>query len=164
VGSHAPCRMDEWTSLDVKTATSAESEAENEVMTGLGIDAPALQAAFENRPSHLDEVKQRHLEVLVTAGMLPETGLADVHPDRALAWVVEGINGRVAPDGLTIPLLGTSPEQVHVKTKITEEATMVQLTVEDGEHPDLVRHLPLPTNAATTLEATFSDGRLHLRW
>ena len=164
LGSSGPAVMDEWTSLAIENEKTHDGAAQEAVMTGLTPEAASLQAAFDARPSHLDEVKQRHLEVLVTAGMLPETGLAEVHPERALAWVVDGINGRVNPDGLTIPLLGALPEHVHLKTKVTEEATLVHLTVQDGEHPDLVRELPLPLDAASTLEATFNEGRLHLRW
>jgi hypothetical protein len=164
VGSYAPSRMDEWTSLDIETVTTEPTKPEDDGLTGLSTDAATLQSEFEGRPTHLDEVKQRHLEVLVTAGMLPESGLADVHPERALSWVVNSINGRLNPDGLTIPLLGSSLENVQLKTKVTDEATVVMLTVEDGEHPELVRELPLPLGAASTLEATFHQGRLHLRW
>ena len=100
----------------------------------------------------------------MTAGMLPETGLAAQHPERALSWVVNSINGRVNPDGLTIPLLGAELQQIQLKTKHTEETTLVQLRVEDGELPPLVRELPLPAEAASSLQATFVDGQLHLRW
>ena len=106
----------------------------------------------------------RHTEVLVTAGMLPETGLAERHPERALAWVVQSINGRVDPDGLTIPLLGTQEEAVQLHVKETEEATVVKLDVQDTEGPNLVRELPLPVGVAATLTAGFSNGRLTLRW
>ena len=49
--------------------------------------------------------------------------LADRHPERALAWVVESINGRVDPDGLSIPLLGTNQDAIQLQVKTTEDAT-----------------------------------------
>ena len=164
VGSSVPISMDDWRPLDIETDSEGSVEPLEVELQGLGVDASTLQAHFDQDQSHLDEVKQRHLEVLVTAGMLPETGLAANHPERALSWMVSGINGRVNPDGLTIPLLGTTPDQVHLQTKVTDNETLVQLNVNDGDMPDLVRNLPLPLEAADTLQATFVDGHLHLRW
>jgi hypothetical protein len=164
VGSSFPNPMDEWMPLDINKDSDASEASLKPFTEGLMADAATLQAEFEQTSSHLDEVKQRHLEVLVTAGMLPETGLAETHPERALQWVVSGINGRLHPDGLSIPLLGAHPEHVLLETKVTDQNTVVQLTVRDGDAPDLVRELPLPLEAATTLEATFVEGRLHLRW
>ena len=164
VGSSVPFSMDDWTPLDIETPTSSTDEALEVNFEGLSVDASALQARFEQDETHLDEVKQRHLEVLVTAGMLPETGLAANHPERALSWVLSTINGRIDPDGLTIPLLGTTPDRVNLQTKVTDNETLVQLNIEDGDLPALVRDLPLPLEAAETLQATFVEGHLHLRW
>ena len=155
--------MDEWQPLDM-TSEDTASTALEPAIDGLSTDAANLQAAFETAPTHLDEVRARHTEVLVTAGMLPETGLADQHPERALSWIVQGINGRVDPDGLTIPLLGTHEEAIQLHVKATEDATLVKLNIHAPEGPPLVRELPLPADANATLQATFSQGRLHLRW
>jgi hypothetical protein len=81
-----------------------------------------------------------------------------------LAWIVQGINGRVDPDGLTIPLLGTHEEAIQLHVKTTEDATLVKLDIHDPNGDPLVRELPLPAEAKDTLQATFSQGRLHLRW
>jgi hypothetical protein len=164
VGSSVPNFMDDWTPLDIETDAASEQKALEVNLEGLTVDASTLQAHFEQEESHLDEVKQRHLEVLVTAGMLPETGLASNHPERALAWVLSSINGRINPDGLTIPLLGTTPDRVNLQTKVTDNQTLVQLNIDDGDLPALVRDLPLPLEAAETLQATFVEGHLHLRW
>ena len=110
--------MVEWEVLEISTEETPSELPGAASLDGLQADAASLQAEFETSSSHLEEVRQRHTEVLVTAGMLPETGLAEIHPERALAWVVQGINGRMNPDGLTIPLLGTTEEaiQLHVNT------------------------------------------------
>jgi hypothetical protein len=68
------------------------------------------------------------------------------------------------PDGLSIPLLGTTEEAIQLHVKHTEEATLVKLDIKDPEGPNLVREFPLPTEAAGTLTADFSHGRLSLRW
>jgi len=57
--------MDEWTSLDIENENTHAAASKEAVMTGLTPDAATLQAAFDARPSHLDEVKQRHLLSLI---------------------------------------------------------------------------------------------------
>ena len=156
--------MDEWKPLDLTTEDMSLEALTPSVPEGLETDATSLQAHFEVANNHLTDVRQRHTEVLVTAGMLPESGLAERLPERALEWVVKGINGRVNPDGLTIPLLGTTEAAIQLHVKHTEEATLVRLDIEDTEGPNLVRELPLPTEAASTLAANYSNGRLTLRW
>ena len=156
--------MDEWKPLDLTNEDMSHEALMPAVPEGLETDAPSLQAHFEVSNNHLADVRQRHTEVLVTAGMLPESGLADHLPERALAWVVEGINGRMNPDGLTIPLLGTNEAAIQLHVKQTEEATLVRLDIEDTEGPNLVRELPLPTEAGATLAANYNNGRLTLRW
>ena len=156
--------MDEWKPLDLTNEDMSHEALMPAVPEGLETDAPRLQAHFEVSNNHLADVHQRHTEVLVTAGMLPESGLAEHLPERALAWVVEGINGRMNPDGLTIPLLGTNEAAIQLHVKQTEEATLVRLDIEDTEGPNLVRELPLPTEAGATLAANYNNGRLTLRW
>ena len=78
--------------------------------------------------------------------------------------MVERINGRLNPDGLSIPLLGTDEKAVQLHVKQTQDATLVKLDVEDAEGPNLVRELPLPNDASASLTATFTEGHLVLRW
>ena len=156
--------MDDWVALDIEVKEGASSGTKTPSIDGLRADAATLQAHFDTHVDHLEEVRQRHTEVLITAGMLPEAGLAEHHPERALAWVVEGINGRLNPDGLSIPLLGTDEKAVQLHVKQTQDATLVKLDVEDPEGPNLVRELPLPNDASASLTATFTEGHLVLRW
>jgi len=157
--------MDEWSPLVIEQSTSTMKQHSNEEeMDGFSADASMLQAQFETNDSHLSEVRQLHTEVLVTAGMLPETSLAESEPGRALSWIVESINGRINPDGLTIPLLGTTFDDIHLRFKTIADQTVVQLQVDDGDLPPLVKEIPLPEGASSNLSAVFSEGRLHLRW
>ena len=164
MGSAGAKSMDEWKPLDIETTLQPTDEHPAPSLDGLSVDAAMLQSQFEGSSPHLDEVRQRHEELLVTAGTLPETGLAAQHPERALAWVVNSINGRINPDGLTIPLHGATLEDLELKTKPTQEGTLVQLNVADGELPKLTREFPLPADASLSLQASFVEGQLHLRW
>ncbi|MCH1541015.1 MAG: hypothetical protein L7S56_06260 [Candidatus Poseidonia sp.] len=157
--------MDEWKPLTIEE-TGIDETAKLPAVNSEGFagDASLLQAQFDGQSNHLSEVRERHTEILVTAGMLPETALHELEPERALAWVVESVNGRMNPDGLTLPLLGSSLENIHLHHRDTDEHTYVQLKINDGDLPALVREFPLPKEASATLQARFEAGRLHLRW
>jgi HSP20 family molecular chaperone IbpA len=77
--------------------------------------------------------------------------------------MVEALHGKVNPDGLTIPLLGVSAEDVTLFTKIDGERTMLKLVVQDGDNEPLEREMPLP-DADSEVSANYINGRLHLRW
>lgn len=163
VGSSVANGMDDWKDLEILTQNDALVEVEA-AQDGLTSEPTQLHAQFEMSSEHLDEVRHRHTEVLVTAGMLPESNLAQTQPERALAWMVNSLNGRLNPHGLSIPLLGTSLEKIMLKSKTTEDATLVQLNVSEGEFEPLVKEFPLPQEASASLTATFLDGRLHISW
>ena len=156
--------MDEWTPVDIEEANEAPPFAEGGETHGLSVDAATLQASFEGEAAHLVEVRQRHEAVLVTAGMIPEHALAATQPERALTWVVRGLNGRIHPDGLTIPLLGSALEHVNLTTSTEGETATVRLTVSEDGHEPLVRDMNLPEKAMNGFTATWVNGHLHLRW
>ena len=164
MGSSAPWVMDEWTPVDIEEANEAPPFAEGVETHGLSVDAATLQASFEGEAAHLVEVRQRHEAVLVTAGMIPEHALAATQPERALTWVVQGLNGRIHPDGLTIPLLGSALEHVNLTTSTEGETATVRLTVSEDGHEPLVRDMNLPEKAINGFTATWVNGHLHLRW
>jgi len=156
--------MDDWNELPLTTVEEEGNLPQQTPPQGLEVEASTLKAAFEHDSPHLNEVRERHIEVLATAGMLPETALASHTPERALSWLVSTINGRLHPDGLTIPLLGAQPDAIVLRSKQTDDATLVRLTVADGDETPLVRELPLPLEASGELTATLVNGYLHLRW
>ena len=84
-------------------------------------------------------------------------------PDRQLKWMVEALHGTINPDGLTIPLLGVTAEDVAVFTKKEGESTLVRLVIADGENEPLEREMPLP-DSSEDISAHYINGRLHLRW
>jgi hypothetical protein len=164
VGSSVLGGMDGWTPLEIEEASEAPGLDQSLTTDGLGVDAATLQASFDAETTHLDEVRQRHEAVLVTAGMIPEHALAATHPERALTWVVQGLNGRVHPDGLSIPLLGSALEQVNLTASTDGETATVRLTIREEGHEPLVRDMNLPEGALERLTATWVNGHLHLRW
>lgn len=64
--------MDEWQPLDLTTEDMGLEALSTSVPEGLETDAASLQAHFEVADNHLADVRQRHTEVLVTAGMTGE--------------------------------------------------------------------------------------------
>ena len=165
VGSLDVLAMDDWKPLAIEPVDGPiDGVAHPEITDGLNADAATLQAAFEATSTHLDDVRQRHEQVLITAGMLPETDVANRLPERALDWVVSGLNGRVNPDGLSIPLLGAHLEDVHLEVNTTENATTVRLRVDEEGHDSLTREMTLPEGVNSTLMARWVNGHLHLRW
>ena len=80
--------MDEWKPLDLTTENMDHEALAPVVPEGLETDAASLQAHFESANNHLMDVRQRHAEVLVTAGMLPESGWRSTFPSVLLrGWL-----------------------------------------------------------------------------
>ena len=163
--AHNPQGMATWKHLPVGTdlAPSLYGEEVEANVQGLTAQVEDLHASFHSDADHLNQVQSMHEQVLVSAGMLPETHLADVQPERQLKWMVEALHGKVNPDGLTIPLLGVTAEEFDLHTKQQGEITLVRLVVKDGENDPLEREMPVPSDAEK-ISAHYLNGRLHLRW
>ena len=130
---------------------------------GLNPSVEALHASFHDAADHLNEVQSMRTQVLISAGMRPECQLAKTEPTRQLKWMVEALHGTINPDGLTIPLLGVTAEDVAVFTKKEGENTLLRLVIADGENEPLEREMPLP-DSTEDIRAHYINGRLHLRW
>jgi hypothetical protein len=163
--AHNPHLMASWEPLTVGTDILQSRPEENLEVGTLGLNAAVedLHAEFHAQANHLSEVQSMHEHVLVSAGMLPETHLADTEPDRQLKWMVEALHGKVNPDGLTIPLLGVTAEDVQLYTRQQGEVTVIKLVVRDGDNEPLEREMPL-SNLNRKISAHYINGRLHLRW
>ena len=163
--AHNPNSMASWKPLDVDTETGPVLPLQDEVanIDGLNSSVEALHASFHDAADHLNEVQSMHPQVLISAGMLPESHLAETEPTRQLKWMVEALHGTINPDGLTIPLLGVTAEDVAVFTKKEGESTLLRLVISDGENEPLEREMPLP-DSSEDIRAHYINGRLHLRW
>ncbi|DAC35659.1 MAG TPA: hypothetical protein HA286_04980 [Candidatus Poseidoniaceae archaeon] len=136
---------------------------EEETTTPLAARPEDLHAEVAAEAGHLDEVRQRHTFHLVTAGMLPETHLANVEPERRLAWMVEELHGRTDPDGLTFPMAGVQDGQLSTEVVEAEQGSMLRIKIEQDGAPTLERELPLAADAKD-VQHHFVDGHLVVRW
>ncbi len=150
--------MSEWKRLAL---TEEESGAEKQ--QHLSSPPQILHQEFHRSADHLHEVRDMHTHVLVQAGMIPETNLADVNPSQRLDWVLQELHGMRNPDGLTIPMMGVSAEDVEINVMSTDSETSVKVTIREEGHESFERVLPL-TGENLDVKAHFVNGQLRLRW
>jgi hypothetical protein len=151
--------MSDWKPLDV-----SEDKLEGIDTSDFSSTPERLHSEFQASATHLNEVQSMHKHVLVQAGMIPETHIAEVEPTQRLEWVLQELHGMRNPDGLTIPLLGVSPEQLEVQIKELGSETHVKISIQQEDGAPFERVLPLNSEQAETLRVHFVNGRLHLRW
>ncbi len=163
--AHNRGTMSTWEPVVFETDSSEIEDVKEAHASPVGLDAQPeqLHADFQVQADHLSEVQMNHQQVLVAAGMIPESHLAEVAPERQLAWMVEQLHGTVNPDGLMIPLHGAKDSDIEVSTLQGEAHRKLRLVVKEAEHDDLLRIVPLPPGAGE-IKAHFINGRLHLRW
>lgn len=142
--------MAEWKELELSY------EQQSEI---LAARPETLHADFAIQADHLHEARDRHTMLLVTAGELPESNLAEIHPQRRLAWMVDELNGLLHPDGLSIPLHGADQDLVEIS--IGEMNGLRSLKLRIGS--DFERIMPLPEDSSEP-KATINDGVLELRY
>ena len=150
--------MSEWKRLAL---TREESDDEKE--QDLSSSPQMLHDEFKQSAHHLHEVQSMHTHVLVQAGMLPETHLAEVNPSQRLDWILEELHGMRDPDGLTIPLRGVSADDVEIDIMILDAETSIKITIQEEGHDSLERVLPL-VGENLDVKAHFINGQLRLRW
>ena len=151
--------MSDWKPLDV-----SEDELEGLSARNLSLTPDQLHTEFQTQATHLNEVQSMHKHVLVQAGMIPETHIAEVEPSQRLEWVLQELHGMNNPDGLTIPLLGVAPEELEVQIQELGTETQVKITILQDDNAPFERILPLKSEQAESLRVHFVNGRLHLRW
>ncbi len=159
--------MTDWKSVDIsdtKPATIVD-EIDNLDAGDLQTEVDNLHANFWQEANHLKEVENRHLQVLVTSGMIPEDHIAYTEPSRKLDWFVTELNGRVNPDGLSIPLKGLEIEDIEIYQMKTDNDTQIKLKLIEKDGQELERVLNIPSDVSeSAIEANFFNSRLYLRW
>ena len=150
--------MTEWKRLEL-----TENENEDTTSTDLSSVPQMLHQEFLQEADHLHEVQAMHTHVLVQAGMLPESHLAEVEPSQRLEWILQELHGMRDLDGLTIPLKGVSSDDVEISIMDNDSETSVKVTVREQGHEPFERVLPL-TGENLDIKAHFVDGYLRLRW
>ena len=159
--------MSDWELVDI-SATKPESSIEDEVevnQEGLGREVESLHSEFWRDAPHLAEVENRHIQVLESAGMIPEEHIAATEPTRKLSWFVDELNGRVDPDGLSIPVKGLNIDDIIIHKKTKDDGVVIKLSFVEKDGQELQRELNLDSNPADfDFQANFYNNRLYLRW
>ena len=159
--------MSDWELVDISTQKPESSfeELRESDRGGLSTGVETLHSNFWHDASHLAEAENRHKQVLVSAGMIPEDHIASVEPTRKLHWLVEELNGRIDPDGLSIPLKGLEINEIAIYRKTIDDETTLKLHFVEKDGQELERLLNLDSGVSgSTLKANFYNNRLYLRW
>ncbi len=133
-----------------------ESMVEGDESSSLS-DPQSLHVAFSTDAVHLEEVRLNHQKNLFMAGLVPEAHLADIAPERQLAWMVEELNGEVNDSGFRLPLMGLSQSEVNVSTSSINGIMTLKLDL--GEHLQRVTRLP---RGVTKISTQWNDGWLSI--
>ena len=132
---------------------------------GLESDVQNLHSNFWKDADHLTEVEDRHLQVLVSSGMIPEDHIASTEPSRKLDWFVKELNGRLNPDGLSIPLKGLEIGDIEIYQKTSDNESVIKLNLTEKDGQELERIMNIPNDSPEfNLQANFFNNRLYLRW
>ena len=100
-----------------------------------------MHSDFMARATHLNEVENLHKQVLVTAGMIPEEHISHIEPSMKLKWLVDELNGRVNPDGLTIPMFGVEYQNIKIYSKETDNQTQIKIEIVEFDGQKFQREL-----------------------
>ena len=159
--------MTDWELVDISDdkPESFIEDLENLDYGGLESDVQNLHTNFWKDADHLTEVEDRHLQVLVSSGMIPEDYIASTEPSRKLDWFVKELNGRLNPDGLSIPLKGLEIEDIEIYQKTSENESVIKLNLTEKDGQELERIMNIPNDSPEfNIQANFYNNRLYLRW
>ncbi len=159
--------MTDWKLVDISDdkPESFIEDLENLDYGGLESDVQNLHTNFWKDADHLTEVEDRHLQVLVSSGMIPEDHIASTEPSRKLDWFVKELNGRLNPDGLSIPLKGLEIEDIEIYQKTSENESVIKLNLTEKDGQELERIMNIPNDSPEfNIQANFYNNRLYLRW
>ena len=79
--------------------------------------------------------------------------------------MVNELNGRMNPDGLTIPLLGVEQGQVELYSRQIDNSIVLKLKITEDDGDTLERELTAPEGVTIdNLTASLVNNRLNLRW
>ena len=132
---------------------------------GLQSEVQDLHSNFWQEANHLKEVENRHLQVLVSSGMIPEDHISNTDPSRKLDWFVIELNGRVNPDGLSIPLKGLEIGDIEIHQMKNDDDVQIKLKLTEKDGQELERVFNLPNDSSdSSVQANFFNNRLYLRW
>ena len=159
--------MTDWELVDISDdkPESLVKDLEDLDYGGLESDVENLHSNFWKDADHLTEVENRHMQVLVSSGMIPEDHIASTEPSRKIDWFVKELNGRIDPDGLSIPLRGLEIDDIEIYQKTSDDETVIKLNLTEKDGQELERIMNIPNDSPEfNLQANFFNNRLYLRW
>ena len=112
---------------------------------------------FADTANHLEEVRFNHQKVLVGAGLVPESHLADINPERQIQWLTEELNGKVTESGFSLPLLGLSEDDVGLT--VSSENGLFTLKMDLGDHLQKITRLPA---GVVGISSSWQEGWLNI--
>ena len=155
--------MTDWELVDIfddKPELIVE-EIDNLDTGGLQSEVQNLHSNFWQEANHLKEVEERHLQVLISSGMIPEDHIANTEPSRKLDWFVSELNGRVNPDGLSIPLKGLEIGDIEIHQMKNDDDVQVKLKLTEKDGQELERVFNVPNDSSgSNIRANFFNNRL----
>ena len=159
--------MTDWELVDIfddKPELIVE-EIDNLDTSGLQSEVQNLHSNFWQEANHLKEVEERHLQVLISSGMIPEDHIANIEPSRKLDWFISELNGRVNPDGLSIPLKGLEIGDIEIHQMKNDDDVQIKLKLTEKDGQELERVFNVPNDSSgSNIRANFFNNRLYLRW
>lgn len=159
--------MADWELVDISPdrPETKVSDPSNPNIGGLQSQVENLHRDFWQNANHLAEVEERHKQVLVSSGMIPESHLAATEPSRKLNWFVEELNGRVNPDGLSIPLKGLEIDDISIQKKTEDNETAIKFIFTEKDGSELERVVSINhDDFGAEFSANFFNNWLHIRW
>ena len=79
--------------------------------------------------------------------------------------MIEELNGRVDPDGLSIPVKGLDIEDITIHKMTKDDETVIKLNFIEKDGQELQRELTIDSNSEDfNFQANFYNNRLYLRW
>ena len=97
--------------------------------------------------------------------MIPEYHISNTEPSRKLDWFVSELNGRVNPDGLSIPLKGLEIGDIEIHQMKNDDDVQIKLKLTEKDGQELERVFNLPNDSSdSSVQANFFNNRLYLRW
>ena len=159
--------MSEWELVEISSAEPDEliDEHQSYNTDGLETEVSDLHSHFWRDAGHLSEVEDRHKQVLISSGMIPESHIASVEPSRKLDWFVTELNGRMNPDGLSIPVKGLEINDIAIHQMSSDNETIIKFNFTEKDGQELERIVNIPNEISNTeFKANFFNNRLYLRW
>lgn len=151
---------EEWETIEIVEGNVISDPDTQPLTVGLTPQPQQLHSEHLSNANHLAEVQDIHTRLLVNAGELPESHLAEIHPQRQLEWMVAELGGSVGDRSISIPLRGTSLNRVEVCKGELHGHPAMKLHLLDL---DLEKTIPLPAEVGE-LTAVWDSGDLHITW